>query len=151
FILFEVLDIDGSDFSPPSASVEARPAEAHHDDLKRAILAVALAYAAVTLPVVHRALAQALRAERRTRPPAVSFTPSLLTHALLPRAGLSDGSAACPLPSRSSRVDPHHPKGRVTWSGLHLPFCWRWPRRPLVPLPRDGRRRSRSTRLLTWR
>jgi len=94
FILFEVLDVDGSDFSPPSASVEARPAEAHHDDLKRAILAVALAYAAVTLPVVHRALAQALRAERRTRPPAVSFTPSLVTHVLLPRAGLSDGSAA---------------------------------------------------------
>ena len=94
FILFEVLDIDGSDFPPPSAAVEARPVEPHHDDLKRAILTVALAYALVTLPVVHRALALALRAERPVRSPVVCFTPSLATHVLLPRAMPNDGSAA---------------------------------------------------------
>ena len=94
FILFEVLDIDGSDFPPPSASVEARPVESHYDDLKRTILTVALACASVALSVVHRALALALRAERPVLSPVVCFTPSLATRVLLPRATPNDGSAA---------------------------------------------------------
>ena len=94
FILFEVLDIDGSDFPESSASVDARPAEAHHDDLKRAILAVALAFAALASPVVHRRLTLAPRSESRAVPLAACFTPPLDTHVLLPRAALGDGSAA---------------------------------------------------------
>jgi len=94
FILFEVLDIDGSDFPAPVASVEARPAEAHYDELKRAILVVALGFAALASPVSYRALALAPRTESSAASPAVCFTPPLSTHVLLPRASLGDGSAA---------------------------------------------------------
>ena len=92
FILFEVLDIDGSDFQTLSPSMVARPAESHHDDLKRVILAVALAFTAqAVLPVVAPAL---LRAAGRAVRLACWSTPSRATHALLPRATLSDGPAA---------------------------------------------------------
>ena len=94
FILFEVLDIDGSDFPVSSASVDVRPAEAHHDDLKRAMLALALAFAPLASLVVHGGLTLGPRLEPRAVPRAVCFTPSLDTHVLLPRAALGDGSAA---------------------------------------------------------
>jgi hypothetical protein len=35
FIFFEVLDVDGSDFPTHPTQMAARPAEAHHDDMKR--------------------------------------------------------------------------------------------------------------------
>jgi hypothetical protein len=35
FIFFEVLDVDGSDFPTHPTQMAARPAEAHHDDIKR--------------------------------------------------------------------------------------------------------------------
>ena len=35
FIFFEVLDVDGSDFPTHPTQMVARPAEAHHDDIKR--------------------------------------------------------------------------------------------------------------------
>jgi hypothetical protein len=35
FIFFEVLDVDGSDFPAYPGRMDARLAEAHHDDLKR--------------------------------------------------------------------------------------------------------------------
>ena len=35
FIFFEVLDVDGSDFPTHPTQMEARLAEAHHDDIKR--------------------------------------------------------------------------------------------------------------------
>ena len=94
FILFEVLDIDGSDFMPRPASVEGRPAESHHDDLKRAILAVALTYTPGMLPLLVRELARVVRAERPTARPVVAFNLSSTTRVLLPRAVLGDGSVA---------------------------------------------------------
>lgn len=35
FIFFEVLDVDGSDFPKNPAQVAVRPAESHHDDIRR--------------------------------------------------------------------------------------------------------------------
>ena len=35
FIFFEVLDVDGSDFPTHPTQMAVRPAESHHDDLKR--------------------------------------------------------------------------------------------------------------------
>ena len=35
FIFFEVLDVDGSDFPTHPSQMAVRPAEAHHDDIKR--------------------------------------------------------------------------------------------------------------------
>ena len=35
FIFFEVLDVDGSDFPTHPTQMAVRPAEAHHDDMKR--------------------------------------------------------------------------------------------------------------------
>ena len=95
FILFEVLDIDGSDFSPLPASVEARPAELHHNsELKRAILAVALTLTPGALPVLVRELGRTVRVERPPVRPVAAFTPSLTSRVLLPRAVLGDGSPA---------------------------------------------------------
>jgi hypothetical protein len=94
FILFEVLDVDGSDFMPRPASVEARPAELHHDDLKRAIFVVALTLTPRMLPLLVRGLARIVRAERPTVRPVAAFNLSSTTRVLLPRAGLADGSAA---------------------------------------------------------
>ena len=94
FILFEVLDIDGSDFLPPSPLVEARPVTSHADDLKRAILAVALALMAA--PVLSALIDRLTlrRATRRTTWLGICITPSLATRSLLPRASLGDGLAA---------------------------------------------------------
>jgi len=92
FILFEVLDVDGSDFQTLSPSVVARPVESHHDDLKRVILAVAFSLTAQeAMPVVGLAL---LRPGGRARRLAWWFTPSRATHVLLARATLSDGPTA---------------------------------------------------------
>ena len=41
FILFEVLDVDGSDFPTGPASTAARTAEPPHDEIKRALLQTA--------------------------------------------------------------------------------------------------------------
>ena len=91
FILFEVLDIDGSDFVPTSPLVDARPAESQ--DLKRAILSVSLSMTAPASPLVCRELILR-RTERPSIRAALGFTSSLSTLALLPRATLGDGSAA---------------------------------------------------------
>jgi len=93
FILFEVLDIDGSDFLPLTTAVDARLVESHHDDLKRAILMVAPALSARRLPgVAHLVVLSG--AERSAARSAPRFIPSLATLALLPRATLGDGPAA---------------------------------------------------------
>lgn len=39
FILFEVLDVDGSDFLIPPSTMAVKLAEAHHEDIKRVLLA----------------------------------------------------------------------------------------------------------------
>jgi len=91
FILFEVLDIDGSDFQPLAPLLEARPAESHHDDVKRAILAVAVT-ALLSAPLA--SAVTPLRRPQRAAATASCFTPLLDAHVLLPRATLSDGPAA---------------------------------------------------------
>jgi hypothetical protein len=93
FILFEVLDIDGSDFQPVSPLVEARQAESHSDDLKRAILTGPFALTAQESSLVGPRLTP-VQTGRRAARTAVCFTPSLATRVLLPRAAPGDGSAA---------------------------------------------------------
>jgi hypothetical protein len=92
FILFEVLDIDGSDFQALSPLAEARLAESHRDDLKRAILTVEFALTAQASSLVGSGLTPVQTGGRPART-AVRFTPSLATRVLLPRAALGDGSA----------------------------------------------------------
>jgi hypothetical protein len=94
FILFEVLDVDGSDFLPFTQTEAVRPTEPHHDDLKR----VALAALAVSLLLCAgfgaRATAGSARVERAAIPRVRRFAPTPATRMLLPRATLADAASA---------------------------------------------------------
>jgi len=94
FILFEVLDVDGSDFVPFTQAEAVRPAESHHDDVKRVVLA-ALAFSLVLgAALAARALATAARVERAAIPRVRRFAPTPATRILLPRATLADAPSA---------------------------------------------------------
>ena len=87
FIFFEVLDVDGSDFPTHPTQMVARPAEAHHDDIKRLWL---------LQPVKVWTDPAALEMERPERcdrdvPTMASHRPPIREHrAALPRAALAD-------------------------------------------------------------
>ena len=93
FILFEVLDVDGSDFVPVAQTEAVRPAESHHDDLKR----VALTALALTLNLgaaFASGPATAVRVERGVPSRVCRFAPTPATRMLLPRAALADAPSA---------------------------------------------------------
>lgn len=94
FILFEVLDIDGSDFLPPPMSMDARLVESHHDDLKRvALMLLGAALASGAALLAREALARSARAERvAPHHPVVLI--SSATRALLARSALADAPSA---------------------------------------------------------
>ena len=87
FIFFEVLDVDGSDFPTHPTQMAARPAEAHHDDIKRLWL---------QQPVkvwTDPAVLEIQRPERSDREsPAMTSPrqPIREHHAALPRAALDE-------------------------------------------------------------
>jgi hypothetical protein len=90
FVLFEVLDVDGSDFQPTTSKVAIKVAEAPHEALRRGFLG----HGAATLPVpvvtavgVPPASARA-GARPGHRPAPARAVPS--SRAALPRALLSD-------------------------------------------------------------
>jgi hypothetical protein len=94
FILFEVLDVDGSDFALLTQTEAVRPAESHHDDVKRVVLA-ALAYCLILGAAgAARALAGAVRVEHAATPRVRRFAPTPATRMLLPRATLADAPSA---------------------------------------------------------
>ena len=82
FVLFEVLDVDGSDFETTSPKVAIKLAEAPHEDLRLATLA-----APVVFDVVEPRPAPATL-ERRGR--RATVRPVAASRAALPRALLSD-------------------------------------------------------------
>ena len=94
FILFEVLDIDGSDFLPLTATEAVRPVESHHDDLKRVALAALAVSLLLRAAFAARALAGAARVERAAVPRVCRFAPTPATRMLLPRATLADAPSA---------------------------------------------------------
>ncbi len=87
FIFFEVLDVDGSDFPTHPTQMAARPAEAHHDDIKR------LWHQQPVRVWTDPAVLQIQRPDRSDRdlPAAASSRPPIREHrAALPRAALAD-------------------------------------------------------------
>ena len=94
FILFEVLDVDGSDFLLLTQTQAVRPADPHHDDLRRVILA-ALAFSLILgAALAARELAVAVRVEHAAIPRVRRFAPTHATRMLLPRATLADAPSA---------------------------------------------------------
>ena len=94
FILFEVLDVDGSDFQQVTRTEAVRPAEASHDDLKRVVLA-ALAYSLMLdAALAAQTLAGAARVELAATPSVRRFASTPVTRILLPRATLADAPSA---------------------------------------------------------
>lgn len=94
FILFEVLDVDGSDFLPLTQTEAVRPADSHHDDLKRVVLA-ALAFSLMLGALLAaREAAGAARVEHAAIPRVRRFAPTPATRMLLPRATLADAPSA---------------------------------------------------------
>ena len=92
FILFEVLDVDGSNFRPTPvgrSTVRAVTAEEHVEDLKRSLLQVTslISWAAPSPRLELPATALAVEMADRSRP---AVAPSLRCRIALPRASLSD-------------------------------------------------------------
>jgi len=90
FILFEVLDIDGSDFPTGSAPTAVRTAEPPHDEIKRALLPMAsdLRVLAAVQATRQRDCVAAL-ADSAALQPSPFLSPRAYKP-LLPRASLSD-------------------------------------------------------------
>ena len=93
FILFEVLDVDGSDFMPLN-TVAVKLTESHQDDLKRVVLAALTVSLGMCVPLAAQAIAFSARIERAARTPLPPFVPTSETRALLPRAALADAPSA---------------------------------------------------------
>jgi len=94
FILFEVLDIDGSDFLPLTQTEAVRPADPHHDDLKRVALVALAVGLLVRAAFAAYVLARTARVERAAVPRVRRFAPTPATRMLLARATLADAPAA---------------------------------------------------------
>jgi hypothetical protein len=95
FILFEVLDVDGSDFLTYTQTEAVRPADSHHEDVKRVVLAAALAFSVILgAALAAQALAGAARIEHAATPRVRRFAPTPATRMLLPRATLADAPSA---------------------------------------------------------
>jgi len=94
FILFEVLDVDGSDFLPPAQTEAVKPADSHHDDLKRVVLAALAMSLTLGAALVAEAMARSARVERAAAPRLRRFAPTPATRMLLARATLADAPSA---------------------------------------------------------
>jgi len=95
FILFEVLDVDGSDFMPITTSVDVKPTESHHeDDLKRVVLAALAVSLTLGAALAAEAWARSARVERAAAPRVRRFAPTPATRMLLARATLADAPSA---------------------------------------------------------
>jgi hypothetical protein len=94
FILFEVLDVDGSDFMPISNAVAVKPAESRQDDLDWVLLAalVTSVLLAAAQAAVERARAD--RVGRTAVPRRRFFAPTPATRMLLARSALADAPSA---------------------------------------------------------
>jgi hypothetical protein len=97
FILFEVLDIDGSNFRPMPvgrSAVRAVTAEEHVEDLKRSLLQVTalISWAAPGARLELPTAALAVEAVTDRWRPAIA--PSLRCRIALPRSSLSDTAPA---------------------------------------------------------
>jgi len=93
FILFEVLDVDGSDFLPFTQTEAVRPADSHHDDLKRVVLA-ALSFSMILGAAFAARALGAARVEHAAIPVVRRFAPTPAMRMLLPRATLADAPSA---------------------------------------------------------
>ena len=93
FILFEVLDVDGSDFMPIN-TVALKLSESHQDDLKRVVLAALAVTLAVSAALTAAALARSAHVDRAAARPRPRFMPTSATRALLARAALADAPSA---------------------------------------------------------
>ena len=93
FILFEVLDVDGSDFMPLN-TVAVKLSESHQDDLKRVVLAALAVSLGICAPLTAQVIAFSARMERAAAPALPPFAPTSATRALLPRAALADAPSA---------------------------------------------------------
>jgi len=94
FILFEVLDVDGSDFLQITQTEAVKPAEPHHDDLKRVVLAALAISLTLGAALAAEALARSVRVERAAAPRVRRFVPTPATRMLLARATLADAPSA---------------------------------------------------------
>jgi hypothetical protein len=82
FVLFEVLDVDGSDFAVSPSRLSIKPAEVEHADVRRIVLVVAVTPVAI------------LTAATLAPPPSIGRRPDRLRHvplrvARIPRASLA--------------------------------------------------------------
>ncbi len=90
FILFEVLDIDGSDFPTGSAPTAVRTAEPPHDEIKRALLPTASdLHVLAAVPATRQRECVAALADSAALQPSPFLSPRAYKP-LLPRASLSD-------------------------------------------------------------
>jgi hypothetical protein len=87
FIVFEVLDVDGSDFPKNPTQMDARLAESHHDDLKRLWLQQSVKIA--TCEAALR-IEEPQPSDRDVVPVVALHRPVRQHRALLPRAALTD-------------------------------------------------------------
>lgn len=90
FIVFETLDVDGSDFPASTTKMAVKLAESPHDDLRRAWLAAPIHCAVKTMvPILDRSddANQLERTTTRDSEPLVSLRHYRIA---LPRASLSD-------------------------------------------------------------
>jgi hypothetical protein len=94
FILFEVLDVDGSDFVPVAQTEAVRSAESNHNDVKRVILAALCVSLILGAALTAQALERSACIERAGAPRARRFAPTPATRMLLPRATLADAPSA---------------------------------------------------------
>ena len=87
FIFFEVLDVDGSDFPTHPTQMAVRPAEAHHDDIKRLwLLQPVKVWTAPAILEIHRPD----RSDRGLPAADSPRQPIRERRAALPRAALAD-------------------------------------------------------------
>jgi hypothetical protein len=90
FILFEVLDIDGSDFPIGSAPTAVRAVEPPHDEIKRALLQTASdLHVLAAVPATRQRDCVAALADSTALQPSPFLSPQAYKR-LLPRASLSD-------------------------------------------------------------
>jgi hypothetical protein len=89
FIFFEVLDVDGSDFPTAPSQMDARLAEAHHDEIKRLWQPLKI-WADTATPEIQGVD----RAESETPVLASPRPPIRRYRAALPRSGLSEPPSA---------------------------------------------------------
>ena len=87
FIVFEVLDVDGSDFPTHPTQMEARLAESHHDDLKRLWLQQPVK---IWTDAATTEMERPERSEGEIPAPASPRRPIREYRAALPRAALAD-------------------------------------------------------------